>query len=66
MDDGIDAADRRPDGVRVGQRRDDQLVGQAGEVGPLADRQVVEDPDAIAGRDQSTGEVRADEPGATA
>ncbi len=63
VDDGVGAVDRRADRVRIGQRAAHQLVRDAVQVGGLADRQVVEDPDAIAAADQPSGEVGADEPG---
>ena len=50
VDDGVDAGDRRADRVRIRQRAAHEVVRHAVQVGGLADRQVVEDPDPVAAR----------------
>ncbi len=63
MDDGIDAVDGVGDGRSIGQGRLDQVVRDTRQVGPAADRQVVDDPDAIPSFDEEPGQGRTDEPG---
>jgi hypothetical protein len=61
MDDGVGALDRPGDRVPIGQRRPDQLVRHAVEIGELAHRKVVEDTDAIATLDEDARDRRPDE-----
>lgn len=63
VDDGISPGDGTGDGVRIGQWGPDELVRNAVEVGEMADRQVIEDANAIAALDQQPGDRRSDEPG---
>jgi hypothetical protein len=56
VDDRIDAVDGARDRRSVGQRVFDELVGDAGEIGAVADREVVEDPDAVLSLDEQPGQ----------
>jgi hypothetical protein len=64
VDDRVDAGDRLRDGRPIGQRRSNQLMGHASEIGEPADREVVQNPDPIASFDEEPDERRADEAGA--
>lgn len=64
MDHAVDASNRARDRGPILERRADEIVGHAVEVGGLPDREVVEDPDPITPLDQETDERRADEAGA--
>ena len=64
MDDGVNPGDRRPDRIPIRQRAPHEVVGHAAQVGGLADREVVEDPDAVPDGSQPTGEIGPDEAGA--
>ena len=61
MDDGIGSRDGAPDRGAIGQRCLGELVRQTVEVGELADREVVEDPDPIASLDEEADDGRPDE-----
>jgi hypothetical protein len=56
VDDGIGTLDRCGHGLPIGERRPDQLVWHAVEIGETADRKIVEDPDAIAALDEEAGQ----------
>ena len=62
MHDSVGALDGPCDGVTIGERRLDQLMGDALEIGEVADREIVEDADAIAALHQDARDRRADEP----
>ena len=61
MDDPVRPGHGRRHRVAIGQVGSDELVGDAVEIGEMADREVVEDPDTIAALDQEASDGRADE-----
>jgi hypothetical protein len=61
MDDSVGALDRPGDRVPISERRPDQLVWHAVEIGELAHRKIVEDANPIATLDEEARDGRPDE-----
>jgi hypothetical protein len=62
VDDGIGTLDRSGHRLPIGERRLDQSVWDAVEIGEAADRKVVEDADVVAALDEEARQRRPDEP----
>jgi hypothetical protein len=63
MDDRVDASNRFGDGHSVGKGSPEQVVRDVAEVRQPAEREIIEDSDAVAPLDEHAHERRADEAG---